>query len=86
MSLWGDEFEVPSAKKEVKKVAKKVSSPKDPKVETRKAMKSKTVSTFDKLQLIYEEVNRVLGGYTSNTKVITSKDELSQYIDEAIRN
>lgn len=86
MSLWGDEFEVPSAKKEVKKVAKKVSSPKDPKVETRKAMKSKTVSTFDKLQLIYEEVNRVLGGYTSNTKVITSKDELSQYIDEAISN
>ena len=86
MSLWGDEFEVPSEKKEVKKVAKKVRSPKDPKVETRKAMKSKTVSTFDKLQLIYEEVNRVLGGYTSNTKVITSKDELSQYIDEAIRN
>lgn len=86
MSLWGDEFEVPSEKKEVKKVAKKVSSPKDPKVETRKAMKSKTISTFDKLQLIYEEVNRVLGGYTSNTKVITSKDELSQYIDEAIRN
>lgn len=86
MSLWGDEFEVPSEKKEVKKVAKKVSSPKDPKVETRKAMKSKTVYTFDKLQLIYEEVNRVLGGYTSNTKVITSKDELSQYIDEAIRN
>lgn len=86
MSLWGDEFEVPSEKKEVKKVAKKVSSPKDLKVETRKAMKSKTVSTFDKLQLIYEEVNRVLGGYTSNTKVITSKDELSQYIDEAIRN
>lgn len=86
MSLWGDEFEVPSEKKEVKKVAKKVSSPKDPKVETRKAMKSKTVSTFDKLQLIYEEVNRVLGGYTSNTKVITSKDELSQYIDEAVRN
>lgn len=86
MSLWGDEFEVPSEKKEVKKVAKKVSSPKDPKVETRKAMKSKTVSTFDKLQLIYEEVNRVLGGYTSNTRVITSKDELSQYIDEAIRN
>lgn len=86
MSLWGDEFEVPSEKKEVKKVAKKVSSPKDPKVETRKAMKSKTVSTFYKLQLIYEEVNRVLGGYTSNTKVITSKDELSQYIDEAIRN
>ena len=86
MSLWGDEFEVPSEKKEVKKVAKKVSSPKDPKVETRKAMKSKTVSTFDTLQLIYEEVNRVLGGYTSNTKVITSKDELSQYIDEAIRN
>lgn len=86
MSLWGDEFEVPSEKKEVKKVAKKISSPKDPKVETRKAMKSKTVSTFDKLQLIYEEVNRVLGGYTSNTKVITSKDELSQYIDEAIRN
>ena len=30
MSLWGDEFEVPSEKKEVKKVAKKVSSPKDP--------------------------------------------------------
>ena len=29
MSLWGDEFEVPSTKKEVKKVAKKVSSPKD---------------------------------------------------------
>lgn len=86
MSLWGDEFEVPSAKKEVKKVAKKVSSPKDPKVETRKAIKSKTVSTFDKLQLIYEEVNRVLGGYTSNTRVITSKDELSKYIDEAIRN
>ena len=86
MSLWGEEFEIKPVKKEVKKVTTKINSPKKPKVETQKVIKSKSVSVEDKLQLIYSEVFRILGGYKENTQVIRTKQDLVEYINASISN
>ena len=86
MSLWGEEFEIKPVKKEVKKVTTKINSPKKPKVETQKVIKSKSISVSDKLPLIYSEVLRILGGYKENTQVIRTKQELVEYIDASISN
>ena len=88
MSLICDEkiFDLVPVKKEVKKVTNKISSPKKPKVETQKVIKSKSVSVFDKLQLIYSEVDRILGRYKENTQVIRTKQDLVDYIDASISN
>lgn len=86
MSLWGEEFEIKPVKKEVKKVTTKINSPKKPKVETQKAIKSKSISVSDRLPLIYSEVLRILGGYKENTQVIRTKQELIEYIDASISN
>ena len=86
-SLWGEEFSIPkTTPKQVKKVVDKVSKPKNPKVVTEKAIKSKSVSIEDKLKLIYENVLRILGVYKENTVVIKTKEELIEYIDKAIKN
>lgn len=86
MSLWGEEFELKSVKKEVKKVTTKINSPKKPRVETQKVIKSKSVSVSEKLDLIYSEVNRILGKYKDNTQVIRTKQDLIEYIDASINN
>lgn len=86
MSLWGEEFELKPVKKEVKKISTKINSPKKPKVETQKVIKSKSVSVSEKLALISSEVNRILGKYTENTQVIRTKQDLIEYIDASISN
>lgn len=86
MSLWGEEFEIKPVKKEVKKVTTKINSPKKPKVEAQKVIKSKSVSVADKLQLIYSEVFRILGGYKENTQVIRTKEDFVEYINASISN
>lgn len=86
MSLWGEDFEIKPVKKEVKKVTTKINSPKKPKVETQKVISSKSVSVYDKLQLIYAEVDRILGRYKENTQVIRTKQDLVDYIDASISN
>lgn len=86
MSLWGEDFEIKPVKKEVKKVTTKINSPKKPKVETQKVISSKSVSVYDKLQLIYAEVDRILGRYKENTQIIRTKQDLVDYIDASISN
>jgi len=85
-SLWGDDFNPVETPAQVKKIVKKISEPKDPKVSVVKTVKSKKISTEDKLKLITTEVNRILGRYKDNTEVIRTYDDLKSYIDDAIRN
>ena len=82
-SLWGEEFTV--KKPEVKKVLAKVNNPKDPKVIKRVA-KSSALSILDQLALIRTNVEKVLGRYADTTRLITSIEELHNYIDKAIFN
>ena len=85
-SLWGEEFTVED-KKQTKKILNKIKTPKkEVKVTTEKKVRSKTVPIEEKLRLIYEEVNRILGVYKENTQVIKTREELHDYISKAIDN
>lgn len=84
-SLWGQEFNLPSNKEKQKKIIEKANNPKQTKTVSQ-SLKSKKVSVHDKIKIITENVNRILGGYSSNTIVIKSKTELTEYIDKAIVN
>lgn len=83
-SLWGQEFNIQQTNK-AEKILNKVNNPK--KVKTvEQSLKSKTVSIDEKLSIIKENVDRILGGYSSNTIVIKTKEEFSEYINQAINN
>ena len=82
-SLWGDEFVIEDSAKQAKSLLKKIEKPK--KTE-QQVLKSKNTSIEDKLRIIYNNVNRILGVYKENTLVIKDKETLSNYIDKAIEN
>ena len=82
-SLWGDEFVIEDSAKQAKSLLKKIEKPK--KTE-QQILKSKNTSIEEKLRIIYENVNRILGVYKENTLVIKDKETLSNYIDKAIEN
>lgn len=81
--LWGTEFEVKSNEKEI---INKISNPKkvEKDIDVTKILKSKKVSTEDKISIITENVNKILGQYKENTIVIYTEEELNSYIDKAI--
>ena len=86
-SLWGDEFVIKETPKETKKLIEKIKNPKkDITVVAEKAIKSKSVSIEDKLQLIRDNVYQILGVYKENTVVIKNKEQLHDYIMSAIHN
>lgn len=85
-SLWGDDFIIKKTPKEAKKIIKKISEPKDSSSVVKKAVKSKKLSVHDKLAIITENVKKILGRYADNTQVIKTRQELTDYIDTAIRN
>ena len=85
-SLWGEEFVIKESPKQTKKIINKISKPKEPKIQTVKDINKKGVSIQNKLNLIYSEVDRILGHYKGNTLVIRDIDVLHNYIDKAIRN
>lgn len=85
-NLWGDSFTVVE-KVKIPKV-KKISTPlsKEDKDKTMKrALKSKALSLNEKLDLITNEVNRILGKHANNTVIIHTVKELVDYIDQAIK-
>lgn len=82
-SLWGESFNIPDTKENNKKIIKKIK--KEEKTDTQK-LKSKTISIEDKIQVISENVYKVLGHYKDTTQVIKTKKELADYIDHAIAN
>ena len=87
--LWGEEFVLPE-KPKVKKIldkatkeTKRSSETKSEKVE--KVTKSKKISFADKVKIIEESVNNILGKQADNTIVIYNKDELHSYIQKGLR-
>lgn len=89
-SLWGEEFTIKDTPKVTKQIISKTKNPKEPKtikeVTATKVIKSKTVSTEEKLNIIASEVHRILGVYEKNTLVIRDKELFHKYIDAAIHN
>ena len=81
-SLWGEEFTITDNTEEILKKAKKLKKVEP--VSTEKLIKSKNVSIEDKLEVIKEDVYRILGSYKEDTIVIDSEDKLKKYIDAAI--
>ena len=83
-SLWGEEFSIKDNTQEIINKAKKPKKVKDKPVE--KLLESKTASFESKLELITENVNRILGHYKDDTICIYSRDEFHDYISKAIEN
>lgn len=71
-------------KKKTEKILKKISSPK--KIIEGKTKISKSLSIKDKLNLINEEVLRILGRYRNDTQVLRTADDFHSYIDSCINN
>lgn len=68
------------------KIINKLNNPKNVKVSSEKAIKSKKLSIPEKLNIINDNVDNKLGIYKDKTTVIKSKEELEKYIDKAIKN
>ena len=83
-SLWGEEFSIKDNTQEIINKAKKPKKVKDKPVE--KLLESKTASFESKLELITENVNKILGHYKDDTICIYSRDEFHDYISKAIEN
>ena len=83
-SLWGAEFNIEETPKKIKKIKEKLDDPKD----ISKVLKSTSskISIQEKLDLIIENVYRILGKYKEDTITIRTKEELVSYIDAAIEN
>lgn len=85
-SLWGEEFNIVESKKEVKKTVKKISKAKENKTDSTKQIKSKKLSFEDRLEIISQNVYRILGKYAERTLVIKTREQLHDYITDAIKN
>ena len=85
-NLWGEEFQVLETPHNNKEVIKKTKVKKQIKITTEKQIKSKKVSTEEKMILIEEDVNRILGAYKEDTQTIESYGEFVSYIDTCIKN
>lgn len=79
VSLWGEEFSIPDTQVVAKKIIKKIKE----QTEEQK-LKSKKISVKDKIALIAQKVHHILGKYIENTQVIKTKEELHDYITQAI--
>lgn len=79
VSLWGEEFSIPDTQVVAKKIIKKIKE----QTEEQK-LKSKKTSVKDKISLIAQKVHHILGKYIENTQVIKTKEELHDYITQAI--
>lgn len=69
-----------------KEVLNKINTVKEEKVDVDKKLKSKKISLEERLKLINDEVDKVLGKYKSNTLVIRDKQTFINYIDKSIEN
>lgn len=84
-SLWGEDFALPEEKEKTKKVINKIKKPKEIKVTVEKQIKSKTLSLSDKLNIITENVLKILGKQKENVIVIRTKEQLHDYISKCIQ-
>lgn len=85
-SLWGPEFVIEPTPKKARKIKEKIEKSISPEVDVAKKIKSNSMSLQDKLELITSNVIRILGVYKENTVVIKTRQQLTEYIDAAIKN
>lgn len=86
-SLWGEEFNITEPKREIKKTINKTKAiKKDTEEPVEKKIKSKSLTFEEKLEIIRNDVYRILGKYKDNTIVIDTPDKLIEYIDASIKN
>lgn len=85
VSLWGEELSFEETPLQNKELLKKASTKKEIKT-TEKQLKSKKVSTEEKMILIEEDVNRILGKFKDNTETIETYKDFTEYIDRCISN
>ena len=84
-NLWGDAFAIEPTASRVGKL--KSVTAKKPKVVSEKSVSSnKNLSIEERLTLIAAEVNRILGGYKSNTVILDSYEKFKAYVDAGIQN
>ena len=86
-SLFGEEFEIKVEQPKVTDLIKKVKSSKSSDVKdvtVTKALKSKKLSLQERLDIIKENVFKVLGKQKDNVLVIKTKDDFNDYITKAI--
>ena len=84
-SLWGEEFSL--KEDDVKKILNKVKNKKVlEEVPIEKKLKSKSVSIEEKLRLVEEDVNKILGKYKDDVITIRDLDTFKSYIDKSIEN
>ncbi len=79
------EIIIPSEKETTKKIRKQIKNKQEKEISAEKAVKSKTVSNEEKVALITENVNKVLGKQIHNVIVIKTRQELTDYISSAIK-
>lgn len=85
LSLWGEEFTL--KEEDTKSILKKAKAPKKlDTMTTEQKLKSSFVSIYDKLELIKDNVYRILGHYINDIMVINNYDDYKKYIDKAIEN
>jgi DNA polymerase I len=85
-NLFGLEIPITDSHTKNKKIIDKINNPKEIKVVKSKKIKSTKLSVEDKIALITEKVNSILGKQKDNVVVIRTKQELSDYITQAINN
>ena len=84
-SLWGEEFDVKiDDLKSILNKTKKAKNLEDAPIE--KKLKSKVISVDEKIRLIKEDVNRILGKYKDDVITIRDINTFINYIDKAVSN
>lgn len=84
MNLWGDDFIIKDDTKDILNKTKNVKTIKTKTVDQK--LKSKTVSVYEKIALITDNVHKILGRFENDTVVIKTREQLTKYIDNSINN
>ena len=85
IGLWGEEFSVEETPLKNKQILKKSKEKKEIKT-VEKAVRSKSLSVDEKMTLIEEDVNRILGSYKTHTQTIRTYNDFVWYINRCISN
>lgn len=83
-NLFGDNFIIPENNTE--KILTKIKNAESKEKDVKKLLNKKSLDLNYRLNLITDEVNRVLGKHKENTLTIKDKQTFISYIDKAIKN
>lgn len=89
LSLFGEEVDkllTEISKNTTSSLLKKIKAPKVETKSTKEQLKSKKISIAERLKLVDEHANSVLGMHKEDTEVISTTEALVSFIDKAISN